>query len=104
MVTIYFMTMFPKIRKQHDSIMMMVDKLKKTAHFILVKSIHKTLNILHICMKEIVRLHWILEVMVSVRHPKFNSNFLGLFKGFGIYLNLSTTYHPQTNVKAERKN
>ena len=41
--------------KQHDSIMVVVDKLTKTAHFIPVKTTHKETNIAEIYMKEIVR-------------------------------------------------
>ena len=39
--------------RQHDSIMVLVDKLTKEAHFILVKSTHKTDDIAKIFMKEI---------------------------------------------------
>jgi hypothetical protein len=35
----------PKIMKQHDSIMVVVDKLTKIAHFIRVKTTHKEKNI-----------------------------------------------------------
>jgi hypothetical protein len=41
--------------------------------------------------------------IVSCRDPKFGSNFWkGLFKGFGINLDLSTRYHPKYNGKIER--
>jgi transposase InsO family protein len=43
--------------------------------------------------------------IVSDRDPKFTSNFWkGLFKGFGTNLNLSTTYHPESDGKIERTN
>ena len=38
---------------QHDSIMVVVDKLTKAAHFIPVKSTHKTDDIAKIFMKDI---------------------------------------------------
>jgi hypothetical protein len=38
--------------------------------------------------------------IVSDRYPKFRSNFWkGLFKGFGINLDHSTTYHPESDGK-----
>jgi hypothetical protein len=37
-VTIDFITKFPRTTRQHDSIMVVVDKLTKDAHFIPVKS------------------------------------------------------------------
>jgi hypothetical protein len=45
-----FITKFPRTTKQHDYIMVVVDKITKAAHFILVKSVHKTTNIAEICM------------------------------------------------------
>ena len=44
--------------RQHDSIMVVVDKLTKAAHFIPVKSTHKTDDIAKIFMKEI-QIAWI---------------------------------------------
>lgn len=44
-VTIEFITKLPNIARQHDSIMVVVDKLTKYAHFIPVKSTHKEANI-----------------------------------------------------------
>ena len=51
-----FITVLPNNFKQHDSIMNVVDKLRKDAHFILVKSTYKVVNIAYIFMKEIFRL------------------------------------------------
>ena len=44
-VTIDFITMFPRTIIQHDSIMAVVDKLTKTTHFAPVKITHMTTNI-----------------------------------------------------------
>jgi hypothetical protein len=77
-VTMDFITKLPRTNKQHDSIMVVVYKLTKNAHFILVKITHKATNI------------------VSDRDLKFTSKFWkGLFNGFGAKLNFSTTYHPE---------
>jgi hypothetical protein len=43
--------------KQHDSIMVVVEKLTKTTQFILVKATHKATNIAIIYMKEVGMLH-----------------------------------------------
>ena len=40
-VTMDFITGLPRIRKQHDSIMVVVDKLTKASHFIQLKTTHK---------------------------------------------------------------
>jgi hypothetical protein len=82
-VTINFITKFPRTMKQHDSIMVVVDKLTKVTHFIHVKTTHKATNIAEIYMKKVVRLHGVHKAIVSERDPKFTYNFWkGLFKLF----------------------
>ena len=73
--------------------MVVVDKLTKATHFILVKSTHKTDDIAKLFMKEIFRLHGFPKEIVSDRDPKFTSNFWkGLFVDLGTKLNFSTAY------------
>jgi transposase InsO family protein len=85
--------------------MVLVDKLKKDAHFVPVKKTHIVANIAEIYMKEIVRLHGIPRTIISDRDTKFTSNlWRGLFKGFGTNMNFITTYHPQSDGKTERVN
>jgi hypothetical protein len=56
--------------------MVVVDKLTKVAHFILVKLTHKETNITEIYMREISRLvHGMFKEIVSDKDPKFASNF-----------------------------
>jgi hypothetical protein len=82
-VTMNFITKLPRTNKQHDSIMVVVDKLAKDAHFIPMKLTHKETNVVDIYMKEINRLHGIPKTIVSGRDPKFTSKFWkGLFKIF----------------------
>lgn len=44
-VIIGFITKFPRTARQHDSIIVVVDKLTKVAHFVPVKMTHTTSNI-----------------------------------------------------------
>jgi hypothetical protein len=46
-------TCFPKNQKHNDSIMVVIDKLSKSTHFIPIKSSFKAINIAEIFMKEI---------------------------------------------------
>jgi hypothetical protein len=62
--------------KQHDSIMVVVDKLTKATHFVPVKMTHTTTNIAEIYMKEIARLHGIPKTIVSYRDTKFTLKLL----------------------------
>jgi hypothetical protein len=93
-VTIYFITNVPRTMKQHDYGMVVVDKLTKDEHFILVKTTHKETNIAEIYMKFFYMIHGMPKVIVSDKYPNFTSNFWKVFsKGFGTNSNLSTIYH-----------
>jgi hypothetical protein len=99
-MTIDFITKIHKIVKQHDSIIVVVDKLTKDSHFIPVKFTHKETKIVVIYMREILRLHVVPKEIVSDKDPKFASKFWkGLFKGIGTNLSFSTTYHPESDGK-----
>ena len=88
-------TGFPMTWRQHDSIMVVVDKFTKAAHFIQEKSTHKTVDIEKIFMKGIFRLHGLPTEIVFDRDSKFTSNFWkALFAYLGTKLNFSTSYHP----------
>ena len=70
--------------RQHDSIMVMVDKLTKAAHFIPVKSMHKTYDIAKIFMKDIFKLHGLPKAIVSDRDVKCDFQILeGVVCRFG---------------------
>jgi hypothetical protein len=79
-VTIDFITMLPKIVKQHDSIMVVVDKLTTFAHFIPMKLTHKATNIADIYMREIARLHGVPKDIVFMEilnlHQIYGNDYL----------------------------
>ena len=82
-----FITGLPMTWRQHDSIMVVVEKLTKAVHFILVKSMHKTDDIANIFMKDILKWHVFPKAIVSDRDAKFTSNFWkGLFADLGTKL------------------
>ena len=94
-ISMDFITGLPMNWRQHDSIMVVVDKLKKETHFIPVKSMHKNDDIAKIFMKESFKLHGLLKAIVFDRDVKFTSNFWkGLFADLGTKINFSTAYHP----------
>jgi hypothetical protein len=93
-----FITGLPRTRKQYDSIMVVVNKLTKAAHFIPLKTTPKEANVVYIFMREMARLHDIPKIIVSDEDLKFTSKFWkGLFKGFRTNLNFSTAYHPKSD-------
>jgi hypothetical protein len=104
-ISLDFITGLPKTQKQNDSIMVVIDKLSKYAHFIPMKSTYKTINDIEIFMKEIFRLHGIPKMVISDRDVKFTSTFWKeLFAGLDTNLNSITSYHPQTDGKTKRMN
>ena len=101
----YFITGLPKSAKQNDPIMVVVEKLSKSTHFIYVKSTCKEIDITNIFMKEIFRLHGMPREIISDRDTKFTSNFWkSLMAGLETKLLFITAYHPQTNGQTERVN
>ena len=70
-----FIIELPTSSRKNDAIMVMVDKLSKSAHFIPIKSTCKAIDIANIFMKEIFRLHGMPKKIVSGRDMKFTSNF-----------------------------
>jgi hypothetical protein len=97
-VTMDFITGLPRTSKRHDSIMVVVDKLTKDAHFIPLKTTQRAADVADIFLKEVACFHGIPKTIVFDRDPKVTSNFWkGLFKGFRTNLNFSTTYHPESD-------
>jgi hypothetical protein len=76
-----FIIGLPRTGKQHDEIMVAMDKLTKATHFILLNTNHNAVDVADIFMREIARFHSIPKTLVSDRDPKFTSKFWkGLFK------------------------
>jgi len=72
-----------------------VYKLRKTAHFIPVQSIYKTIQIIDIFMREIFWLHGIPKVLILDKHVKFTSTFWkAFFTGLETQIHFSIAYHP----------
>lgn len=64
--------------------MVVIDKLRKSTHFIPGQSTLKIIQIANIFMKYIFRLHGIQKVIISDRDVKFTSTFWkALFEGLG---------------------
>jgi hypothetical protein len=100
-----FVTGLPQTQKGNDSIWVIIDRLTKVAHFILVKTTFGGAALARIYLKEIVRLHGIPRKIVSDRGTQFTSKFwTSLQKAMGTKLDFSTTYHPQTDGQTERVN
>jgi hypothetical protein len=93
-----FITGLPTLTKQNDTIMVVLDKLSKSTHFIPIKSTCKVIYIANVFMKEIFRLHGMPKEIVSDRDTKFTSRFWkSLMDSLETKLLFSIAYHPQND-------
>nr|ABA99101.1 retrotransposon protein, putative, Ty3-gypsy subclass [Oryza sativa Japonica Group] len=100
-----FITGLPRTSSGHDSIWVIVDRLTKVAHFILVRTTYSGSRLAELYMARIVCLHGVPKKIVSDRDSQFTSKFWKkLQEEMGSKLNFSTAYHPQTDGQTERVN
>jgi len=98
-----FIIKLPKTADGLDTIWVIVDRLKKSAHFLLIKEIDKLEKLKRTYIKEIVRLHGVPKSIISDRDSRFTSRFWqSLQASLGTQLDMSTAYHPQTDAHSER--
>jgi hypothetical protein len=100
-----FIVGLPKTQSGYDSIWVIVDRLSKVAHFILVKTTYKGSKLIELYIARIVCLHILPKKIVSDRGTQFTSKFWEkLHESMDMKLNFSSAYHPQTDDQTERVN
>jgi len=91
--------------KGFDTILVVVNRLTKYAHFVLLAHPFTTQDIVALYIKEVVRFHGFLSSIVSNRDKIFMSSFWSeLFKQAGTTLKMSFAYHPQSDGQTEAVN
>ncbi len=104
-ISMDFITGIPKVAGNFDSIFVVVDKLTKVAHLIPTRTTASASDIAQLFVKDIVRLHGVPARIISDRDVKFTSKFWkAMFQSLGTLLNLSSSYHPETDGQTERVN
>ena len=98
-----FVTHLPWTSRKHDAIWVIVDRLTKSGHFLVVRMTFTLEEFCRLYILEIVRLHGVLVSIVSDRDPRFTAQFWKSFqKAMGTQLSMSTAFHPQTYGQSER--
>ncbi|GJZ49424.1 putative reverse transcriptase domain-containing protein [Tanacetum coccineum] len=102
-ITMDFVTKLPKSTQGHDTIWMIVDRLTKSAIFIPMRENNPMEKLERMYLKEVVTRHGIHVSIICDRDPIFSSNFWkSLQKALGTSLDMSTTYHLETDGQSER--
>lgn len=100
-ISMDFITPLPK-SNCYEAVLVVADHLSKYSHFIPLKHPYTARSIAAVFVKEVVRLHGVLESILNDCDPLFVSVFWKeLFKLQGTVLKMSSAYHPQTDGQTE---
>jgi hypothetical protein len=89
----------------YDTILVVVDKFSKYAHFMALKHPFSALSVAQLFINNVYKLHGMPTAIISDRDKVFTSKlWQQLFKLANTTLNLSSAHHPQTDGQTERVN
>ncbi|GKE52852.1 putative reverse transcriptase domain-containing protein, partial [Tanacetum coccineum] len=95
-------TKLPRSRSGHDVIWVLVDRLTKSAHFLTIREDFNTEKLARLYIDELVARHGVPVLIILDRDGRFTSHFLQTVqKALGTRVDLSTSYHPQTDRQNE---
>ncbi|KAI3821589.1 hypothetical protein L1987_09158 [Smallanthus sonchifolius] len=101
-ISMDFITKLPRTPTGCDTIWVIVDRLTKSACFLAIKESDKMDKLTRIYWKEVVSRHGVPISIILDRDARFTSRFWqSLHKALGTRLDMSTSYHPQTDGQTE---
>nr|GEX29914.1 putative reverse transcriptase domain-containing protein [Tanacetum cinerariifolium] len=87
----------------YDTMWVIVDRLTKSVIFVPMRETDSMEKLARMYLKEVVARHEIPVSIICDRDPRFASNFWrSLQKALGTSLDMSTSYHPETDGQSER--
>jgi GNAT superfamily N-acetyltransferase len=102
-ISMDFVFDLPVTSSDKSGIAVIVDKMSRKAHFLSLPPKFDAVDLAHLYVHEFYRHHGLPGVLISDKDVRFTSLFwTALMKRLGSKLNLSTTYHPQTNDQSKR--
>ncbi|GJY69698.1 putative reverse transcriptase domain-containing protein [Tanacetum coccineum] len=93
----------PKFSQGFDTILVIVDRLTKSAHFLPIRENDPLDKLARLYLNRIVARHGIPVSIIFDRDRRFTSNFWRSFqKDLGTYMSMSTAYYSETKGQSER--
>lgn len=103
-ISMDFIGGLPRVEK-HDTILVVVDRLTKYAHFILLGHLYTASEVASSFINNIVKLHGFPKAVIFDRDKLFLSQFSrAMFKHARTKLKYNTAFHPQTDSQIEFTN
>nr|GEW34892.1 putative reverse transcriptase domain-containing protein [Tanacetum cinerariifolium] len=101
-IAMYFLTKLPRTSSGHDTIWVIVNRLTKFAHFLPIREDYKMDTLASLYLNEIVARNGVSISIIPDHDSRFTSRFWpSMQEALGTYLDMSTTYHPQTDGQIE---
>nr|GEV39591.1 putative reverse transcriptase domain-containing protein [Tanacetum cinerariifolium] len=102
-IAMNFVTKLPRTSSGHDTIWVIVDRLTKSIYFLPICEDYKMESLAWLYLNEIVARHGVPILIILDRDSRFASRFWQpMQKALGTRLDMSTTYHPQTDGQSKR--
>ena len=103
-ISLDFIEGLPKSAR-YDTILVIIDKFTKYGHFLPLSHPYTAASVAQLFVDNIYKLHGLPKVIISDRDKIFTSTFWQqLFKLTDTTLNMSSSYHPQTDGQIEHLN